>query len=58
MRDRRQSAVALIFGSALIWAFASQAQEAPDVIFVDGKVVTVDADFSMAEAIDLQLFQH
>ena len=34
-----------------VWALSAQAQEAPDVIFVNGKVLTVDADFSTAQAV-------
>ena len=36
---------------ACLFCTAANAQDAPDVIFVDGKVVAVDADFSMAEAV-------
>ena len=52
MKNRPYRTVKFAATAGLIAASAfALAQEAPDVIFVDGKVVTVDTDFSMAEAV-------
>ena len=41
----------LVIGIVAAWAAAANAQSAPDRILVNGKVLTVDVDFSIAQAI-------
>jgi predicted amidohydrolase YtcJ len=44
-------ALVTLVASAVVWTVPAQAQDAPDVIFVNGKVLTVDADFTTTEAV-------
>ena len=33
-----------------VWALQTAAQESPDIVFVNGKILTVDEDFSVVQA--------
>ncbi len=51
MNTCRLHGVLAIVASAFVGALSAHAQETPDVIFINGKVLTVDADFSTAQAV-------
>ena len=51
MNTCRLHGVIAIVASAFVGALSAHAQETPDVIFINGKVLTVDADFSTAQAV-------
>lgn len=49
MNFRRSKGLLALIASALIWVLPAQAQDAPDVIFVNGKVLTVDENFATVQ---------
>jgi len=51
MNIRCSRGLSALIASALIWVLPAQAQDAPDVIFVNGKVLTVDANFTTVQAV-------